>query len=391
MVSPQFGPLSVSLPRLKVPQRLKILHIAAGNLFGGVEAMLLTLALYQDSCPNLDQHFAVCFDGRLATELEATGRVVHRLGAVRTSRPWTVIAAQRALRSLLDKGSFDWAICHSAWPLGLLGPAVRGTSTQLAVWMHDAARGKHWVERLAKRTRPDFAICNSRYTATSLPTLFRDLPHEVLYCPVPPPRTPQPGQRKVLREQLGTVENDFVILIAARFEGWKGHPVLIDALSRLNDIPSWHVWIAGGAQRPHEVRYLTALKKEVEKIQQSSRIQFLGQRNDVPELMAAANLYCQPNTSPEPFGISFVEALYAGLPVVTSAFGGALEIVTPAYGSLLPPGDPLALAHELRLILNDKKRVHDASIHGPQRAAELCDPSRQVEALHNILFAQRAV
>ena len=59
----------------------------------------------------------------------------------------------------------------------------------------------------------------------------------------------------------------------------------------------------------------------------ADRVRFLGQRSDVPRLMAAADVFCQPNAGPEPFGVVFVEALYAGLPVVTSAFGGAVEVV----------------------------------------------------------------
>ena len=59
--------------------------------------------------------------------------------------------------------------------------------------------------------------------------------------------------------------------------------------------------------------------------------------------MHAADIHCQPNTAPEPFGLVFVEALYAGLPVVTTALGGALEILTDACGVLVPAGDAPAL------------------------------------------------
>ncbi len=73
--------------------------------------------------------------------------------------------------------------------------------------------------------------------------------------------------------------------------------------------------------------------------------------------MAAADVYCQPNTGPEPFGIVFVEALYAGLPVVTSGFGGAAEIVDQTCGVLTPPGNCKAVADALRsLILEPSRR-----------------------------------
>jgi len=55
------------------------------------------------------------------------------------------------------------------------------------------------------------------------------------------------------------------------------------------------------------------------------RVRFVGERLDVARILAAADIFCQPNIEAEPFGIVFIEALYAGLPVVASASGGALE------------------------------------------------------------------
>jgi len=362
-----------------------VLHVCAGNLFGGVEGMLITLARYQSTCPDLNQHFAVCFEGRLASGLEALQYPVHRLGAVRASRPWTIYQAQKNLRILINRERFDWVLCHSAWPLGLLGPAVTRNGTPLALWLHDAAQGKHWVERLAKRAKPDLAICNSRYTAATLPLIFPNLAPQVLYCPVPNPPTPKPGTRSQVRTSLATPEQAVVILIAARFETWKGHAPLIEALALLNTDTPWKCWIAGGAQRPHEQQHLDTLQRRVQETKLSDRVQFLGHRSDVPELMAAADIYCQPNTAPEPFGISFVEALYAGLTVVTSNFGGAAEILTPDCGVLLPPNDAPSLARELQSLINNPTRRTTAEQHGPARATALCDPAQQLHRLKALL------
>ena len=108
---------------------------------------------------------------------------------------------------------------------------------------------------------------------------------------------------------------------------------------------------------------------------------FLGERRDVPALMRAADLHCQPNTAPEPFGLAFVEALHAGLPVVTTAMGGALEIVTPSCGVLVPPGDADALEQALRALVVDPEARARLGSGGPARARELCDPGRQLAAL----------
>ena len=67
----------------------------------------------------------------------------------------------------------------------------------------------------------------------------------------------------------------------------------------------------------------------------SDRVRFAGQRDDVPGLLAAADVFCQPNTGPEPFGIAYVEALWSRLPVVATQFGGAQEIVDDSCGLLV--------------------------------------------------------
>jgi glycosyltransferase involved in cell wall biosynthesis len=111
-------------------------------------------------------------------------------------------------------------------------------------------------------------------------------------------------------------------------------------------------------------------------------VRFLGLRTDVTRLMAAADIYCQPNTGPEPFGIAFVEALYAGLPVVTTAHGGPLEIVDDDCGLLVRPGDVSQLAKALASVVTDKRLRAGLAARGPARARELCDPeARLVELL----------
>jgi glycosyltransferase involved in cell wall biosynthesis len=98
----------------------------------------------------------------------------------------------------------------------------------------------------------------------------------------------------------------------------------------------------------------------------------------VPRLLAAADIHCQPNTGPEPFGIAFVEALYAGVPVVTTALGGALEIVSDSCGVLVPPDDPGELAAALAGLIREPHRRCRLGAGGPARAAALCDPAVQL-------------
>ena len=103
---------------------MRVLHVSSGNLYGGIETMLVTIARNRHACPQMEQQFAMCFDGKVTEELRGTGAVVHMLGAVRLSRPRSVWRARSALRSVQRKIRFDVVICHGPWPLAIFGPAV---------------------------------------------------------------------------------------------------------------------------------------------------------------------------------------------------------------------------------------------------------------------------
>ncbi|MCI0669532.1 MAG: glycosyltransferase, partial [Myxococcaceae bacterium] len=91
---------------------IRVLHVAPGNLFGGVERFLLSLA--RVAAPG-SHAFAVFFHGRLEQELRDAGAQVHVLGPARMSRPWTVWRARRALQGLLRSARPDVVLCHSPW------------------------------------------------------------------------------------------------------------------------------------------------------------------------------------------------------------------------------------------------------------------------------------
>ena len=334
----------------------------------------------------MEPHFALCFMGKLSEALGGCGVPVHFPGNVRVSRPWTVWAARRRLRKLLTREPFDAVACHGCWPHAVFAPAVRDRKRPLVFWAHDAPRGRHWLERWAKMTPPDLVVANSRWTASAVPNLFPGVRCEAVYLPVAPP-APADGDavRRRVRAALDTPEDAVVVVQACRLERWKGHAVLLEALADLAEVPGWVCWIAGGAQRPCEAEYLAKLRRGATRLGIASRVRFLGQRSDVPELLAAADVYCQPNTGAEPFGIAFVEALYAGLPVVTTALGGALEIVDETCGVLAPPGEKAPLREGLRRLMADaalRRRMGDA---GRGRARGLCGASTQLAKIAGLL------
>jgi len=374
-------------------RRVRVLHLNAGNLYGGVETILSTLARLQDSCPAMESQFALCFEGRLSQELETARVTPYFLGHVRISRPWTVLRARRRLREILDRERFDLVMCHMPWSTAVFGPAVRESGQKLGFWAHAFHDGKNWLERLARRTPPDLVVACSRFAEAGVANLFPHAPCQVIYPPLefnPVADTRQ--RRAILRSQLNTPDHTVVIVQVSRMEAWKGHQAHLQALARLKNLPTpWVCWMVGGAQRPEEREYLQKLKGLAETLGLTDRVKFLGQRSDVSDVLAAADIFCQPNLTPEPFGIVFVEALWAERPVATFGLGGALEIVDQSCGLLIPPGDVAGLAAGLqRLIEQDELRV-TLGRAGRARAVQICDPATQMNALSGLTERMNAV
>ena len=366
---------------------VKVLHLYSGNRFGGAETYLLTLARQRKLCPEMEHAFALCFKGLLSESLDSLGVPCDILGPARLSRPWTVWKVRRRLRRLLKATAPDVVFCHSYWPQVVLGPAVLKAGVPLAYRSTDVPRGGDWLEKAASRVRPRLIVANSANTADSIRQhVYPDIPVKVVYNPVDD-RTPDdpPEVRKRIRQLLGVEPEQVVFIVASRLVRLKGLHVLVQALSRLSGRADWQCWIAGGAQDEQEQAYAAELRDLALKQGVGDRIQLLGQRQDVPDLLCAADVYCQPNIEPDAFGIVFIEALYAGLPIVTSELGGPVEILDDTCGLLLPPGDDAKLASVLGELLDNPELRRHLADAGPVRAKALSDPSRQMRLLYETL------
>ncbi len=364
---------------------MRVLHLNAGNLYGGVETLLTTLASLRHLCPGMEPHFATCYEGRSNRELREAGVPLYSLGPVRISRPWTVWRARRRLRKLLSRERFDLVICHMAWTLVVFSTAARATGHRVAMWAHGFHSQENWLERIACRMPPDFIVANSLYTAGTMRDRFPGTPAHVIYCPVAPVEFPEADcSRATLRKEHGVDDDTAVILQVGRLEPWKGHLVHMHALACLDPAAKWVCWIAGGPQTREQEQYFQQLRTTAGQLGISGRVRFLGQRTDVPKLLAAADIFCQPNQGPEPFGLVFIEALWAGRPVIASGLGGSMEIVDSSCGLLVKPDDPNSLAESLRRLIESpvlRRQLGDA---GPARAQKLCDPATQMNQLREL-------
>lgn len=364
---------------------MKVLHIHSGNMFGGVETELINFTRHRELCPQMKTDYAICYEGRLVKELKDLGASLETLGGVRFSRPLSVWRARKRLAQYLRENLYDVIIVHSCWTQALFGKTARGSGALQVHYVHDAPTGGHWLEKMAKMSPPDLAICNSRFSAERLPLIYKSVKSEVVYCLVTPQPVSSEPDRQLVRAGFGVSPETVVIVQVSRLEELKGHRLHLQALARMKDVPGWTCWIVGGAQRLHEQALLDSLKNITRELKIESQVNFLGQRTDVWRLLSAADIYCQPNSGPEAFGLTFVEALSAAVPIVTTAIGGALEIIDDSCGLLVPVNDAEALANALLPLIKDHEHRRRLGSAGPPRASFLCDPQQQLNKLYTVL------
>ena len=148
-----------------------------------------------------------------------------------------------------------------------------------------------------------------------------------------------PFDRAQVRARFGIRERDFLVLQVAALTAEKSQRDLLAAARIVLDAkPEALVWIAGDG----------ALREELERQHQElglgDRVRLLGFRDDVPDLLRAADLFCVSSYH-EGMGTATLDAMAAGLPVVATRVGGIPEVVEDrATGLLVPPHDPGAMA-----------------------------------------------
>ena len=173
---------------------------------------------------------------------------------MRASRPWTVWKARRVFHTLLATNPYDVIVMHSCWCHALLGGVARFNLNKIVLWGHSEFAGSSWEDRLTLGHPPNWSIANSRHTALSFAQALPNVPCQVVHLPLSAPAIPDSARaRDTLREQLNIPSNTVAILQASRLEEWKGHRLLIHALSRLKRFGDRAKLIASSLQSAEKV------------------------------------------------------------------------------------------------------------------------------------------
>ena len=139
-----------------------------------------------------------------------------------------------------------------------------------------------------------------------------------------------PRKRLILkREDIGLKQNDFVIVYSGRINKEKGVSELIDAILSLKEIINIKLMIIGGSfygNAVNEDDFIKSLKSKAQAIE--DKIIFTGfvPYENVPNYLQLADIAVLPSMWNEPFGLTIVEAMAAGLPLITTRSGGIPEI-----------------------------------------------------------------
>ncbi len=183
--------------------------------------------------------------------------------------------------------------------------------------------------------------CTTRSAARLRAAGLRRVPLSVVANAISPP---PPADRSATRRGLGLRDDEPVALCVARLVPQKRHDVLVDAWSRLPGEPV--LLLAGVGELADEVA------QDAHRRGLGDRVRLLGERQDVPALLAAADVVVL-SSDWEGLPIALLEAQGAGVPVVATDVDGVREAMGTDAARLVPPRDPAALATALAEVLTD--------------------------------------
>ena len=160
---------------------------------------------------------------------------------------------------------------------------------------------------------------------------------------------PSRANKASAREALGLPKEAPVVAIIARLAEEKGHRFLLQALASLrHEFANIIAVIAGEGNQE------AFLKSYAAELGIAQNVRFLGFREDVDRILAAADVAVLPSVACDASSASIKEAMAMQRPVVATHIGGAAEIIENGKdGIIVPPGDPVALADAISRLLRN--------------------------------------
>ncbi len=343
--------------------RLRVMHVITGLGVGGAESMLTTM-LTGGTTAELE-HAVVSLTPRGANaECLRRARIeVSDLGMIRN---WPSVSAVlnlgRRIRAWRPHVLQSWMYHADLMATAGLAVSARRRRTRL-VWGIRCSdmRTEYYGARLKTliglcallSSYPDAIVANSHAgREVHLHRGYRWRRIEVIPNGYDTTRfRPDPSARARVRAELGLGEETPLVAHVARVDPMKDHATFLAALERLDGV---HAFAVG-----EHTRRLPA----------HQRLYRLGLRDDVPDLLSAADLITSTSAFGEGFSNALAEGMAVGLPPVATDVGDARRIVGDT-GVIVPPGDPAALADDISALLAEPAAARRARGGAARRRIE---------------------
>lgn len=375
---------------------IHVLHVIESLGMGGAERQLVTLLLNSDRsrfshtvCAlTVVEHFGETLTSagiplivlnrrprremwRTLRDLVAVIRLV-RPQIVHTSLYWSDVLGRAAAR--LERVPSITTMVNTIY-----SPEWRQDNPRLTPWKIARARAldlvtARWSAQVVAVTEA-VRTCGIRY--------LRIPPHRIVVVPrglelsrlIAPPAE----QIVALRAELGWTGASPVILSVGRLVPQKGHRYAIAAMPQIVErFPRAKMAIAGEGPLRSE------LEEQIRAFGLGDHVQFIGVREDVPALLAAADLFVFTSLF-EGFAGALVEALAVGTPTITASFAGADELTDGGRTArLVPPADPDALAASVIALAADPSAAADLGVVAKSWARSRFDLRSSVEAMESV-------
>jgi glycosyltransferase involved in cell wall biosynthesis len=368
---------------------------------GGTESHLLrTLPRLAEDGFNITV-FCLAERGARATELEAAGIDVRSPPKIASEKrsllryPAHITLAANRLYRLMRRLRPHIVHFYLPGPYLIGAPVAIAAATPIKVMSRRSLSlyQQNWpLAGLMERrlhARMDAVIGNSRAVVREL--IAEGIPEakvRLIYNGIEAIKLPD---RAKARAALGLDQDSLVGIIVANLIAYKGHRDLIEALSHVQAhfSPPWRILAAGRDQGLRAGLEVLARAKGV-----SGRIQFIGERDDIPFLLAAADFGLLTSRE-EGFSNVILEGMAAALPMIVTGVGGNAEAVLDGEtGFVVPPGNPKAIGEAILRVARDAALRNRLGAAGRARVEKEFSISRCVrshaELYQNLLDKRRS-
>ncbi len=377
----------------RVGEWVRVLHVITSLDMGGAQKHLLALV----KGLRRKGHVAdVAFfkNPTLVHSFEETGATVYDLSTRATFSPMLL----PKIAGILHRGGYQVVHTHllKADCYGTLAGVLAGTPVRIASKHNDErallnpvvaivhgliSRLNHRVTVLSDYVG-QYVASVGRVDERRLTRVYYGLP----------PTAPSAKTRESLRAELGIPGDAPLAASVGRLTEQKGLIYLLEAMALVRQrLPEARLLVVGDSQdgRDEYKRQILELRNH---LGLSEAVIFTGVRDDVPDIMAAADLFVMASLW-EGFGLVFLEAMAAGKPVVATRVSAVPEVVEDGRtGLLVPPKDPKALADAMSTMLTDVERARQMGEAGLIRLRERFTEDRMVNEVEQIyidLLSQR--